>query len=108
MSSRATVLIDTPTLVLVQVDHGPADSFSRSVAPTATRRWNTSLNRSSATSSVSYEFAVPGLGYGSGEREMCVSFAAFAPSFEAAREAIAVMIESAHKARGTTPAVTTV
>jgi hypothetical protein len=101
MSSTAHVLTDTPTLVLVQVDHGPRDSFSRSVAPAATRRWNTSLNRSSATSSVSYDFAVEGLGTGEGDKERCVSLAAFAPSFTDAREALATYVESARKARGT-------
>jgi hypothetical protein len=101
VSSKAHTVVDTPTLILVQVDHGPRDSFSRSVAPTATRRWNHSLNRSSATSSVSYEFAVEGLGTGEGASERCVSFAAFSASFADCREALDAYIEAARKARGT-------
>jgi hypothetical protein len=97
VSSRAFTVVDTPTLILVQVEHGPADSFSRSVTPTATRRWNNSLNRSTATQFTAYDFAVEGLSRGEGRSEVCVSFAAFASSHENARAAIAEHVETLRK-----------
>lgn len=98
MGSRAHTVVDTPTLVLVQVEHGPADSFSRSVTPTATRRWNRSINRSTATQYVAYDFAVEGLGTHVGTpHETCVSFAAFAASHEDARIAIRDHVETLRK-----------
>jgi hypothetical protein len=94
MSSRAFTVVDTPTLVLVQVEHGAADSFSRSVTPTATRRWNNSINRSTATQFTAYEFAVPALSRGTGRDEVCTSFAAFASSHENARAAITAHLDT--------------
>jgi hypothetical protein len=94
MSSRAHTIVDTPTLVLVRIEHGAADSFSRSVTPTATRRWNTSVNRSAATQYTAYEFAVPALSRGEGRAEVCVSFAAYASSHENARAAITAHLDT--------------
>jgi len=89
MASRAHVVIDTPHLILVQVDHRPADSFSRSVIPTATRQWKRAVNRSTSTRFTAYAFAVDGLGTGGlTTADTCVSFAAFAPSFDLARDAL--------------------
>lgn len=89
MSSKGFVAVDTPALVIVQVDHRPADSFSRSVIPTATRQWKKAINRSASTRFVAYAFAVDGLGTGGlTMKDTCVSFAAFAPSYDLARAAL--------------------
>ena len=49
MSARAHVAVDVPGLVIVHVDHTIFDSFSRSVLPTATRKWRRAINARGAT-----------------------------------------------------------
>lgn len=87
MSSRAHVAVDLPTHVIVRIDHGVADSFSRSVIPTSSRTWKRSINCRANTHRIvelAPEWTVNG--------RMCASFAAFGPSFDAAREALAAYL----------------
>jgi hypothetical protein len=105
VSSRGHILVDTRTLIVVQVDHNPHDSFARSVTPTATRAWKRAIHRSAATQFAAYAFAVPGLGTeGNTYRDKCVSFVAFAPSHEDAHYAIDRQIEAARAALAQAPA----
>jgi hypothetical protein len=89
MASKGRIVTDTPSLVLIEVEHAPADSFSRSVDPTATRQWHRSDNYSTRTRHRSASYAVDALAFMKGDRKVCVSVIAFASSFEAGEAAIA-------------------
>jgi hypothetical protein len=79
MASRGTVVIDTPGAVVVRIDHGVADSFSRSVIPTSTRTWRRARHHGSATfrvTSLAPDWTVDGT--------HCASIIAFGPTRDAA------------------------
>ena len=86
MASHGHVAVDLPTHVIVRVDHGVADSFSRSVMPTATRTWRRAMHCGAnrhRVGALAPDFTVDR------ERGRCASFTAFGPSFPAAEKALA-------------------
>jgi hypothetical protein len=90
MAARSSVVVDTTGLVIVEVKHGEADSFSRSVMPASTRAWKRAKHRGAATQCRVAELAPD---FASNGRK-CVSFIAFAATFDAARGALTAHIDS--------------
>jgi len=98
MASRSTIVVDTPDLVIVRVDHGIADSFSRSVAPTTARGWSRAINCTARANKRIFEFAPDWTVDGT----RCVSFGAFGTSHEAARGGLAAYLDSVRPAHDLT------
>lgn len=89
MASRSTVVVDLPGVVIVRVDHGIADSFSRSVIPATARAWKRATHYGLTTRcrvvELAPDFTVEGT--------RCASFAAFGATHPAATGALTGYIE---------------
>lgn len=86
MASRGSLVVDRPGAVIVRIDHGVADSFSRSVLPTATRAWHRSPHCRGTTYrdvDLAPDWTL------TPDKRGCASFVAFAPTFDAAQAALA-------------------
>ena len=81
MSSSSTIVVDQPGAIVIRIDHGVADSFSRSVVPTSTRAWKRATHRGTAhcrVTALAPEWTV------SEDGKRCASLAAFGPTHTAA------------------------
>jgi len=100
MASRSTIVLESVGTIIIRVDHGIADSFSRSVLPTSTRAWRRSRLHHTATyraAELAPDWTVDGT--------HCASIVAFSTSHEAARGALEAFLDRVNPAADATVAV---
>jgi hypothetical protein len=91
VASTSTVVLDRPGAIVIRIDHGVADSFSRSVIPTSTRAWKRLASRGTAhcrTLEFAPDWTV------SEDRKRCASFAAFGPTHVAAESVLKAYLDT--------------